>query len=143
MPRYILLIRSSPDAEDPNAVTAQMFEEMTTFNEQLHAAGVLLAGEGLGPTSSGYRITYSRDGPAQVVKGPFDVEKERHVCGWWMLKTKNEEEAVSWAKEIPFKEGEVMVRLIAELDDFGDIMTDDVKEREKKLREGVERCEKE
>ncbi|KAF4450290.1 dgpfaetke family protein [Fusarium austroafricanum] len=143
MPRYMILIKASPTAEDPSAASPEIFQEMATFNEQLHAAGVLLSGEGLSPTKDGYRVTYSKDGPAQVTNGPFDVEKEGHVCGWWILKTKNGEEAVSWAKKIPFKEGEVTVRRIAELEDFGDSITDDVREREKKLAKDLERKQEE
>ncbi|KAJ4260447.1 hypothetical protein NW762_007187 [Fusarium torreyae] len=139
MPRYMLLIKASEEAENPNAAKPEAIEEMTTYNEQLNAAGVLLAADGLSPTSDGYRVTYSKDGPAQVTKGPFDVEKENHVCGWWILKTKDGEEAVNWARKIPFKEGEVVVRRIAGLEDFGDAVTEDVKEREKKLMEGVEK----
>ncbi|KAF5602031.1 dgpfaetke family [Fusarium pseudoanthophilum] len=102
MPRYMILIKASPEAENPTSTGPEIFEEMTTFNEELHAAG----------------STYSMDGPAQVTKGPFDVMEEGHVCGWWILKTKDGEETVSWAKKIPFKEGEVTVRKIAELDDL-------------------------
>ncbi|KAI8717636.1 YCII domain-containing protein [Fusarium sp. LHS14.1] len=140
MPRYMLLIKASPEAEDPDATTPEIFEEMTTFNEQLHAGGVLLSGEGFRPTDvDSYRVTYSPDGPAQATKGPFDVEKEAHVCGWWILKTKDVEEALGWAKKIPFKKGEVVVRRIAEMEDFGDTVSEDVKEREKKLMAEIEK----
>ncbi|KAJ3464213.1 hypothetical protein MRS44_008999 [Fusarium solani] len=140
MPRYMLLIKASPEAENPDATTPEIFEEMTTFNEQLHAAGVLLSGDGLRPTDvDSYRVTYSSGGPAQATKGPFDVVKEDHVCGWWILKTKDVEEALSWAKKIPFKEGEVVVRRIAEMEDFGDTVSEDVKEREKKLMAEIEK----
>ncbi|KAI1029648.1 hypothetical protein LB503_008089 [Fusarium chuoi] len=142
MPRYMILIKASPEAENPTSTGPEIFEEMTTFNEDLHAADVLLSADGLSPTKDGYRVTYSMDGPAQVTKGPFDVVGEGHVCGWWILKTKDGEEAVSWAKKIPFKEGEVTVRKIAELDDFGDSVTDDVREREKKLAKDLEKKNK-
>ncbi|EWG49519.1 hypothetical protein FVEG_09023 [Fusarium verticillioides 7600] len=139
MPRYMILIKASPEAENPASAGPEIFEEMTTFNEELHAAGVLLSADGLSPTKDGYRVTYSMGGPAQVTKGPFDIVKEGHVCGWWVLKTKDGEEAVSWAKKIPFKEGEVTVRKIAELDDFGDSLTDDIREREKRLAKDLEK----
>ncbi|KAM5354078.1 hypothetical protein ACJ41O_000728 [Fusarium nematophilum] len=144
MPRYMLLIKASPEAEDPNATTPEIFAEMATFNEELNAAGVLLGGEGFRETAvDSYRISYSKDKPAEVVKGPFDVDKEDHVCGWWILKTKDAEEALGWARKIPFKEGEVVMRRIAELEDFGDTIPEDVKEREKKLFEDVEKRKQE
>ncbi|KAH7133687.1 hypothetical protein EDB81DRAFT_859221 [Dactylonectria macrodidyma] len=139
MPRYMLLIKASSEAESEK-VTPEIFEEMTTFNEQLNAAGVLLAGEGFRPTAiDSYRITYSATSPAEVTKGPFPVEQETHVCGWWILKTKDAEEALDWAKKIPFKEGEVVMRRIAEMEDFGDSMTDELKERESKLAEDMQK----
>ncbi|KAH6900596.1 hypothetical protein B0T10DRAFT_571173 [Thelonectria olida] len=137
MPRYMLLIKASPEAES-DVVPPEAFEEMTTFNEQLNAAGVMLAGEGFRPTSvDGYRVKYSSDSPAEVIKGPFDVERETHVCGWWILKTKDAEEALSWAKKIPFKEGELVMRRIAEMEDFGENMSEELKERERKLGEDL------
>ncbi|KAF5623801.1 dgpfaetke family [Fusarium sp. NRRL 52700] len=139
MPRYMILIKASPEAENPASTGPEIFEEMTAFNEELLAAGLLLSADGLIPTKDGYRVTYSMDGSTQVTKGPFDVVAEGHVCGWWILKTKDGEEAVSWAKKIPFKEGEVKVRKIAELDDFGDSVTDDVREREKKTSKDLEK----
>ncbi|KAF4471309.1 dgpfaetke family [Fusarium albosuccineum] len=140
MPRYMLLIKASPDAENPEATTPEIFEEMTTFNENLNAAGVLVSGEGLRPTNvDSYRLSYSSDGPPQVTEGPFDVKKEAHVCGWWILKTKDADEALSWAKKVPFKEGELVMRRIAEMDDFGDQVSESVRDREEKLREELEK----
>ena len=139
MPRFILLIKASQQAES-NITSPETFKDVATFNEELNAAGVLLGGEGLRPTAvDGYRINYSSASPAEVNKGPFNVEGESHVSGWWILKTKDAEEALRWAKKIRFKNGEVMMRRIAEMQDFGDInMPEDLKERERKLREEVE-----
>ncbi|KAH7007243.1 hypothetical protein EDB80DRAFT_718455 [Ilyonectria destructans] len=139
MPRYMLLIKASSEAESDIAAP-ETFEEMATFNEQLNAAGVLLGGEGFRPTAvEGFRIKYSPTSPAEVTNGPFDVEKETHVCGWWILKTKDAEEALGWAKKIPFKDGEVVMRRIAEMEDFGDNVTEEVKDRENKLMKEAER----
>lgn len=138
MPRFILLIKASQQAES-NVASPETFKDIAAFNEEMNAAGVLLGGEGLRPTVHGYRIKYSSASPAEVTKGPFDVEGESHVSGWWILKTEDAEEALSWAKKIPFKDGEVTMRRLAEMEDFGDInMPEDLKERERKLREEVE-----
>ncbi|KAH7137324.1 hypothetical protein B0J13DRAFT_597084 [Dactylonectria estremocensis] len=139
MPRYMLLIKASPEAESDKAAP-ETFEEMATFNEQLNAAGVLLGAEGFRPTAvDSYRITYSATSPAETTKGPFPVERETHVCGWWILKTKDAEEALGWARKIPFKDGEVVMRRIAEMEDFGGCMTEELKDRESKLMEQVEK----
>lgn len=137
MPRFIFLIKASPNAEKPpKDAPTSMYEKMTKFNEELVAAGVMLSGDGFLPTSRDtYRLTYSCHVPPSVVAGPFDVTKETHVCGFWTVHTKHVEEALSWAKRIPFKEGEVVVRRIADSDDLGDAFTDDLKDRESKMQE--------
>jgi hypothetical protein len=137
MPRYIFLIKADPGAEKPpQDAPTSMYEEMTKFNEEMTAAGVMLSGDGFLPTSrDSYRLTYSSELPPTVVAGPFDVAKEAHVCGFWTVRTKDVEEALSWAKRIPFKEGEVVVRRIADSDDLGDAFTDELRDREGKMQE--------
>lgn len=131
MHRYMLLIKASPEAESTFPPPPSVFEAMTTFNEQLNAAGVLLGGEGFAPTSSdAYRITYGPSGVEHVTPGSFDVERETHVCGWWILRTRDAEEALGWARKIPFQKGEVVMRRIAEMEDFGESMGEELVERE-------------
>ncbi|KAI5467636.1 hypothetical protein BGZ63DRAFT_431111 [Mariannaea sp. PMI_226] len=119
MPRYMFLIKASPEAES-DFVSSEAIAEMTVFNDKMRAAGVMLSGEGFRSTAvDGYRVKYSSSSPPEVIKGPFDVEKEAHVCGWWIIKTKDVEEALDWAKQVPFKEGELVIRRIAEMEDLG------------------------
>lgn len=115
--------------------TTQELSEMGEFNTQLANAGVLLAGEGLLHSAKGARVTFSDSAPA-VQNGPFPVDNL--VAGYWLLKLDSLEEAISWAKKIPFKEGSVEIRKVAGMEDFGDALTDDLKAKEEELRKKVE-----
>lgn len=142
MPRYMFLIKADAQAENMEAPPPDMYAEMTTFNEELNAAGVLLGGEGFRPTShDSFRVRFSTDAGVAptVTPGPFDLDKEDHVCGFWILRTKDAEEALYWAKKIPFRGGELVVRRIAEttVEDLGETLTEEVKEREKKIAADV------
>ena len=78
---------------------SELYTKMTAFNEEMTAAGVMLDGEGFTPTKDGYKLKYSSSGEPQVSKGPFDIDNEAHVCGFWKVKCKDAEEALSWAKK--------------------------------------------
>lgn len=135
MPKYMFLIKADAGAEGSNACddNSELYAKMTAFNEQMTAAGVMLDGEGFTPTKDGYRLKYSSKGEPQVSAGPFDVDAEAHVCGYWKVKCKDAEEALSWAKKIPFDGGELIVRQIAGMDDLPDF-PDELKAREDKMR---------
>ena len=100
---------------------------MGKFNDELVKAGIMLLGEGLKDSSKGSRITY--DGKKRTVRdGPFTETKEL-VAGFWMWQVKSKQEALEWAKRIPFQEGEVEIRQVFELDDFGDEFTPELREQ--------------
>lgn len=147
MPRYIILIKADPMAETteftPGPAVTEMFAKMLAFNEELNAAGVLLSGDGLRPSAiDGRRLVFGPRGgaDASVTNGPFDLSKQDTICGWWILRTKDVDEAVAWAKKIPFPEGaSVDVRRISETDEFSDVMTPEMLAREKKLAEDTKK----
>jgi hypothetical protein len=106
---------------------------MGKFNEELVKAGVMLAGEGLHPSSKAARVNYGGGAPT-VTDGPFTEAKEL-VAGYWLWQVKSKEEAVEWLKRAPFGEGtEVEIRQVFEADDFGDEFTPELREQEERLR---------
>ncbi|KAL6800862.1 dgpfaetke family protein [Trichoderma sp. SZMC 28013] len=136
MPSFIFLMKANVMAEAPPAeIPPEVFESMNKYNEELNDAGVLLDAQGLRPTSvDSYRLTYSTDNTPEVNSGPFHVATETHICGWWIVQTKDAEEALSWAKKIPMQSGEIVVRRIACVEELGDGFTKQLREREAKLR---------
>lgn len=136
MPRFIFLMKANVMAEAPPAeISPEIFESMCEYEEELNAAGVLLDAQGLRPTSvDSYRLKYSTDSPPEVIPGPFNVTTESHVCGWWIVQTKDAEEALSWAQKIPMQGGEVVVRRIGCVEELGEGFTKQLKGREAKLR---------
>jgi hypothetical protein len=114
----------------------ELLNEMGRFNEELVKAGVLLAGEGLHPSRKAVRIDFSGE-ERMVVDGPFAETKEL-VAGFWILQVKSMQDAVEWLKRSPFRDGQVEIRPIFELEDFGDAATPEVREREQRLRAEVE-----
>jgi hypothetical protein len=110
-----------------------MLTEMGSYNEQLVKAGIMLAGEGLQPSSKGARVRFSGK-ERSVIDGPFAETKEL-VAGFWILQARSRDEILEWVKRAPFREGEVEVRQIMELDDFGDAATPEVRAQEERLRE--------
>lgn len=133
--RFMLLVKASKESEAGVLPTEEQLTEMGTFNEELVKAGVMLAGDGLHPSSAGARVTYSAQGPT-VTDGPFTETKEL-VAGFWILDVKSLEEALEWAKRVPFVEGEVEVRRVFEAEDFGDAYTPEVRAQEDRLRAGI------
>jgi hypothetical protein len=113
-----------------------LLSPMTDFNEELVKAGVMLAGEGLHPSSKGARVAFSGT-ERKVIDGPFAETKEL-VAGYWVWQVKSLDEAVEWLKRAPFQEGEVEIRPVFEDDDFGDEFTPELREREAKMREQIE-----
>jgi hypothetical protein len=106
---------------------------MGKFNEELVKAGVMLAGEGLQPTSKGTRVTFSGGTPT-VVDGPFTESKEM-IAGFWLWQVKSMDEAVEWLKRAPFGGGtQIEIRPVHELEDFGDNVTPEIREQDNRLR---------
>ncbi|HEX2075962.1 MAG TPA: YciI family protein [Geodermatophilus sp.] len=133
--RYMVIVKASEDSERGVLPSEQELAEMGTFNEELVKAGVMLAGEGLHPSSKGARVRYDGD-KRTVVDGPFAETKEL-IAGFWILQVSSREEALEWAKRAPFREGEVEVRQIFEAEDFGEAMTPELREQEDRLRATV------
>ena len=134
--RVMVLVKATADSEEGNLPTTEMLEAMGKFNEELVHAGVMLAGEGLHPSSKGKRIAF--DGPNRtVVDGPFAATGEL-VAGFWLWKVKDMGEAVEWAKRCPNPmpgPSELEIRPVFEAEDFGDAMTADLIEQEDRIRE--------
>ncbi len=131
--RVMVLVKASKESEAGQMPTEQLLREMTGYNEQLVKAGVMLAGEGLKPTSAGKRVRF--DGPQRVVTdGPFAETKEL-LAGYWIWKVSSINEAVEWLKKAPFGGGtELEIRPIFESEDFGKELTPELRERGQKLR---------
>ena len=134
--RFMVIVKGGEDYEGGAMPSEQELAEMGKFNEELANAGVMLAGEGLHPSSKGARISYDGDEPA-VTDGPFAEAKEL-IAGFWLIQVASKEEAVEWMKRAPFREGEVEIRQVFEDDDFGDELTPELRDQEQRIREQVE-----
>ena len=137
--RVVVLIKATERSEAGELPSEELLEQMTTFNEELVKAGVMLAGEGLLPSSKGVRVELS-GGDRKVIDGPFAETKEL-LAGYWVWEVKSMEEAIEWVKRIPNPEGEeavVEIRRVAESEDFGDEFTPELREREARLRAQTE-----
>jgi hypothetical protein len=117
--RYMIIVKGSyaDEQQYPGGPTDEMLVEMGKFNEEMIAAGVMLAGEGLQPSKTGAIVRFAKGKPPTVKDGPFTEAKEL-VGGFWIIKVDSLDEALSWAKRIPFDSGEVEVRRVAETEDF-------------------------
>jgi hypothetical protein len=137
--RVMVMVKGNEETEAGGPPSTEMLEEMGKFNEELVKAGVMLDGEGLLPSSKGVRIQFSGD-QRNVVDGPFAESKEL-IAGYWMWQVRDMDEAIEWAKRCPNPtgaEGVLELRQVAELDDFGDNVTPEVREREERLRSELE-----
>ena len=133
--RFMILVKANRESEAGVMPSTEELAEMGRFNEELVKAGVMLAGEGLHPSSRGKRVRF--DGSKRrVIDGPFSETKEL-LAGFWLIQVKSPEEAVEWVKRIPFREGEVEIRQVFESEDFGDAMTPELREQEDRLRKAT------
>jgi hypothetical protein len=132
--RVMVIVPANAESEAGVMPNREILTEMTKFNEQLVKAGVMLAGEGLTPTSKGKRIKFS-GGQRTVIDGPFTESKEL-IAGFWLWQVRSMEEAVEWIKRAPFGGGvEIELRPIFEAEDFGAELTPELREKEQRLRE--------
>jgi hypothetical protein len=115
--RFMLIVKASKESEAGVLPTGKELAEMGKFNEQMVKNGMMLAGEGLQASSKGARVTF-KGGKPSVVDGPFAETKEL-VAGFWLIQAKSKEEAVEWARRAPFVDGQIEVRQVVELEDFG------------------------
>jgi hypothetical protein len=133
--RFMILVKSTKDSEAGVMPSEQLLTEMGKFNEELVKAGVMLAGEGLHPTSKGARVRFS-GGQRIVIDGPFTETKEL-IAGYWLWQCKSMEEAIEWVKRCPNpynEDGEVEIRPLFEAEDFGAEFTPELRAQEERLR---------
>jgi hypothetical protein len=129
----MVIVKADENSEAGIMPTKELLTEMGKFNEELVKAGVMLAGEGLQPSSKGARVKFS-DGKTSVIDGPFAETKEL-VAGFWLWKCKSLQEAIEWLKRAPFGGGtEVEIRQVFEAEDFGAEFTPELREQEERLR---------
>ena len=136
--RFMVIVKASPESEAGKMPSEKLLTEMGKFNEELVKAGVLLAGEGLHPSSKGVRIQFSGD-KRTVVDGPFAETKEL-VAGFWLIQVKSKEEAIAWMKRCPNPmegDSEIEIRQVFEAEDFGAEFTPELREQEERMRAQV------
>jgi hypothetical protein len=135
--KFIVFVHGNEDTEDGVMPTEEQIAEMTAFNERLVAAGVMLGGDGLHPTSKRARITYA-DGAPTITDGPFAESKEI-VSGFWQLQAKSLDEVKEWMRQAPFgPDASIEIAQVFSPEDFGDAFTPELQEREQAMREQVE-----
>jgi hypothetical protein len=132
--RFMVLVKATEESEAGVLPSEEMLAEMGKYNEELANAGVMLAGEGLQPTSKGARVRFPE---RKVIDGPFTETKEL-LAGYWLIQAKSLDEAIEWVKRAPFQEGEIEVRQVFEAEDFGDEFTPELREQEERIRAQVE-----
>lgn len=133
--RFMIIIKANKDSEAGVMPDEKMLAEMGKFNEELVRAGVMLAGEGLHPSSKGARVKFSGD-KRTVIDGPFAETKEL-IAGFWLWQVKSKGEAIEWVKRCPNPTGvesEIEIRQIFEAEDFGAEFTPELREQEERLR---------
>ncbi len=133
--RFMVIVKANQDTEAGVLPSEELLAAMTKYNEELVRAGVMLAGEGLHPSSKGARVRFS-GGKTTVVDGPFTEAKEL-VAGFWLIQVKSKEEAIEWVRRIPNpddQETEIEIRQVFEADDFGDQLTPELRATEERLR---------
>jgi hypothetical protein len=133
--KVMVLVKASKSSEAGVMPSTELLTEMGKFNEELVKAGVMLAGEGLQPTSKGARVRFSGK-KRDVIDGPFTETKEL-IAGFWLWKVNSLQEAIDWLKRCPNphdEETEVEIRPLFEADDFGEALTPELREQEAKLR---------
>ena len=128
--RFIVFVKASRESESGGMPDKKALMEMQKFNQKLADAGVMLAGEGLKPSSKGARIVFS-NGTPKVTDGPFAETKEL-VAGYWIVEVKSKDEVLDWMKKAPFDEGELEIRQITEGEEFA--YAPEVMEQDKRLR---------
>jgi hypothetical protein len=133
--RFMVMVKANKDSEAGVLPDEKLLAEMGKYNEALAKAGVLLAGEGLQPSSKGARVRFSGD-KRTVVDGPFAETKEL-IAGFWIMQVKSKQEVIDWVKRcpnpMPGTESEIEIRQIFEADDFGSAMTPEIKEAEERV----------
>ena len=139
--KVMVMIKANEQSEAGEMPSEKLLSEMLAYNEELVKAGVLLAGDGLHPSSKGVRVAFSGD-DRKVINGPFAETKEL-LAGYWVLQVKSMDEAIEWVKRIPnpdpnTPEAVIEIRPIMEQEDFGEELTPELREKERRLRAELE-----
>ena len=135
--RFMVLVKASEESEAGVMPSEELLTEMGKYNEELVKAGVMLAGEGLHPTSRGKRVRFAGK-ERTVIDGPFAETKEL-LAGFWLIQAKSMDEALEWVKRAPFDAGtEIEVRPVFEEEDFGEEFTPELREQERRIRAQAE-----
>jgi hypothetical protein len=136
--RVMVLVKATEESEAGQMPSQELLSQMLEFNEELVKAGVMLAGDGLHPSSKGVRVTFPE---RKVIDGPFAETKEL-LAGYWLWQVKSVDEALEWVKRVPDPapgtESVIEIRPVFEPDDFGDEFTPELREKEQRLREQTE-----
>lgn len=141
--RFMIIVKATKDSEAGVMPSEQLLTEMGKFNEELVKAGVMLAGEGLQPSSKGARVKFSGN-KRTVVDGPFAETKEL-IAGYWLWHCQSKEEAIEWVKRCPNPmpgKSEIEIRQVFEAEDFGAEFTPELREQEERLREQIDKNKK-
>jgi len=137
--RFMVIVKASKDSEAGVMPSQQLLADMGKYNEELAKAGVMVAGEGLQPSSKGARVRFSGD-TRTVIDGPFPETKEL-IAGYWIFNAKSKQEAIDWVKRapnpMPGQEAEIEIRQIFEAEDFGAEFTPELREQEERIRKEI------
>ena len=136
--RFMLIVKASPESEADKMPSTELLAAMGKFNEELVNAGVLLAGEGLHPSSRGVRVHFSGN-KRTVVDGPFSETKEL-IAGFWLIQVKSLDEAIEWVKRCPNpmeSDSDIEIRQVFEADDFGAEFTPELREQEQRIADKI------
>jgi hypothetical protein len=136
--RFLVIVKATPESEAGAMPSTELLEAMGKYNEELVKAGVLLAAEGLQPTSKGARVKFSGS-KRTVIDGPFTESKEL-VAGFWLWQCRSREEAIEWAKRCPNptgQDGEIEIRQVFEFDDLAPQLTPELREQEQRIGEAM------
>ncbi len=134
--RFLVMVKATPESEAGVMPSQELLTAMTAYNEELVKAGVLLAAEGLHPSSRGVRVRFS-GARRSVIDGPFAETKEL-IAGFWIIQVKSREEAIEWVKRCPNPmegESDIEIRQVFDQDDFGEAMTPELREQENRIGE--------
>ena len=139
--KVMVMVKATKNSEAGAPPTPELIDAMTRFNDELVAAGVLLAGDGLSPSRLGKRVRFSSDGTRrQIIDGPFTETREL-VAGYWLWEVKSMDEALEWARRcpppMPGEESDLELRPLVGLDDFGDVVTPEIREREERQKAAI------
>jgi hypothetical protein len=138
--RFMVIVKATPESEAGEMPSEELLTAMGQYNEELVKAGVMLAGDGLHPSSRGKRVRFSGT-QRSVVDGPFAETKEL-IAGFWLIQAKSMEEAVEWVKRCPNpmnSDSEIEIRQVFESEEFGEALTPELREQEKRIGEQIAR----